>query len=85
MTQNELILKYLKEGNKITPFEALDKFQCMRLSSRIWDLKQLGHNIKSESYKTPSGKKVERYWMENILKNIEINIIEKNNNYCWNF
>ena len=44
-SQNKLILEYLEIGNKITPLEALNNFGCFRLSSRIFDLRQKGHNI----------------------------------------
>ena len=46
-TQNEAILASLKAGEKLTQFEALKYFGCMRLASRINDLKQAGHDIKS--------------------------------------
>lgn len=38
MSQEKQILKYLLEGNKITPLEALHKFGCFRLGARIWDI-----------------------------------------------
>ncbi len=44
-TQNEQILDYLKSGKSITPLEALEFFQCFRLSARIFDLRSDGHNI----------------------------------------
>ena len=46
-SQNDLIAEYLKQGNTITPLEALDKFKCLRLSGRIHDLKRLGLPIES--------------------------------------
>ena len=45
------ILKYLKDGNSITPLEALYKFGCMRLGARIYDLKQEGHVIRTQLVK----------------------------------
>ena len=50
-TQNQQILEYLEIGNKITPLEALDRFGCFRLSSRIFDLRQQGHKIITENKK----------------------------------
>ena len=44
-SQNLEILNYLKEGNPISPLEALEKFGSMRLGARIKDLRNLGHNI----------------------------------------
>ncbi|MCX8749050.1 hypothetical protein J3U75_06595 [Snodgrassella sp. B3088] len=45
------ILKYLKDGNSITPLEALYRFGCMRLGARIYDLKQEGHVIRTQLVK----------------------------------
>ena len=45
--QNDLILKALKKGSRITPIDALKRFGCFRLSARIADLRKSGHNIKT--------------------------------------
>ena len=45
MSQTKQILRYLQEGNTITPIEALNKFKCFRLGARIWDLRKKGYNI----------------------------------------
>mgnify|MGYP003634471506 CR=1 FL=1 len=44
-TQNQQILNYLKNGNSITSLEALQKFNCFRLSARIFNLREYGFNI----------------------------------------
>ena len=45
-SQCEMILKYLQTHKTgITPLQALDKFGCQRLSGRIYDLRDEGHNI----------------------------------------
>ena len=50
MTQNDMILDYLKRHSEgITPNDARDRFGCMRLSARIADLRGMGYNIKTES------------------------------------
>ena len=41
-TQCEKILKYIKENGSITQIDALREFGCMRLASRISDLKRQG-------------------------------------------
>ena len=47
--QVDLILKYLKTHKKgITPMIALEKFGCMRLSGRIFELRDMGYEISSE-------------------------------------
>lgn len=63
MIQTEAILKHLREIGPITPLEALDRYGCLRLGARIWDLKQGGYNIQSDFYELPNGKRVARYWL----------------------
>ena len=60
-SQNKLLLAHLKTGASITGIEALKLYGCFRLPSRIWDLKQAGHNIVGKFIKTPSGKRVMQY------------------------
>lgn len=44
MTQNEAILKHLRDGKKIDPMTALQLFGCWALSSRIAEIKgKSGH------------------------------------------
>lgn len=63
MTQNEAILSHLRNGNKITPIEALDKFGCFRLGARIHNLKQDGEEIKSRLV-VHGKKRFSEYWLE---------------------
>ena len=44
-TQCERILQYIEETGSITQLEALEQFGCMRLASRISDLKKMGYNV----------------------------------------
>lgn len=60
MTQTEAIFNHLKQGNSLTPLEALRLFNCLRLSGRIKDLRDLGHNIITENEKN-NGKVYARY------------------------
>lgn len=47
-SQNDLILKYLQTHKRgITPQKAYEKFGCLRLSGRIYDLKNRGYDISS--------------------------------------
>lgn len=48
MTQCEKILAHLREHGSINPLEAKDLYRCMRLASRISDLKRQGYPIISE-------------------------------------
>lgn len=47
-TQNEMILSHLRAFGSITPQEAMKEYGCMRLGARIWDLKRLGYDIRTE-------------------------------------
>jgi hypothetical protein len=47
-TQCEKILAHLRERGSINPLEAKDLYRCMRLASRISDLKRMGYPILSE-------------------------------------
>ena len=54
-TQNQLILKHLREGGAITQKEAArSPFYCMRLGARIYDLRQQGHKIQKDMIKRRS-------------------------------
>lgn len=44
-SQNNQILGYLQTGKTLSPLEALDLFKCMRLASRVNELRKVGHNI----------------------------------------
>ena len=61
MSQSAAILKYLKEGNSITPLEALEMFGCLRLGARIQDLEAEGYTIDSKMIDLPNGKRVAQY------------------------
>jgi hypothetical protein len=39
-TQNERILRHLRDGFQITPLSALRWYGCLRLGARIWDIKK---------------------------------------------
>ena len=60
-SQNTAILAHLKRGHRITPIEALNKFECFRLGARIFDLKAEGHRIEKEMVPTSTGKRVAEY------------------------
>lgn len=53
-SQNAMVLKYLKRGKKLTPYQALWKFDALRLGARIYDLRQLGHKIETTMIKSNS-------------------------------
>lgn len=67
-TQCERILDYIKDYGSITSLEAVKDLGCMRLASRICDLKKQGYNIttKTETGKNRYGEPMSysRYYME---------------------
>lgn len=71
MTQNKQILKYLKQGNTLTPKGAIQMFKCFRLSARIWDIRHQGERIDN------IGKKFAKYkWMRPQTKVSDLEMIE---------
>ena len=70
MSQSEEILHHLKLGHKLTALEALDRFKCFRLASRINDLKRQGHIIQAKAVKTATGKTISEYSMADHQTNL---------------
>jgi hypothetical protein len=59
-SQREAIARYLKTGKSITPLEALQKFGCLRLGARIWELKRQGATILKYMARVGRGKEAKR-------------------------
>lgn len=51
MTQCERILRHMEDYGCIDPMVAIQEYGCMRLASRIADLKGMGHEIIAERTK----------------------------------
>lgn len=47
MSQYERILQYIEDNGSITQLDALREFGCMRLASRINDLRRQGVHIRT--------------------------------------
>jgi hypothetical protein len=60
-TQANRILRYLKEGNRITALDALESFGCFRLAARIHELRREGWAIAERTVETASGKRIAEY------------------------
>ena len=68
-SQTAKILNYLLNGNTITPLEALDKFNCLRLGARIKDIeKRLGYPPERRRKKVTNREGKEVYVAEYWLK-----------------
>ena len=63
-SQNTKILAHLKNGGRVTSLSALEDFGCLRLSARIKELRDRGHNVQSETITLPNGKRVSQYFIE---------------------
>lgn len=63
-TQCNMIAEYLSNGYSITSLEALKMFGCMRLASRICDLRERGYDIATCKIKTETGKWVTEYTLK---------------------
>ena len=62
IAQTDRILKYLASGKGLTSLQALKMFGCMRLASRIYDIRQ--DEFKVESYMVKrNGKRFCKYFL----------------------
>jgi hypothetical protein len=61
MSQNKQIADYLNKGKKLTTLDALTKFGCFRLASRINDLRNEGMNIVTKTIKLENKKQIAQY------------------------
>lgn len=46
MNQREMILKWMTEYGSITPVDAMREFGCMRLASRISEIRKDGYDVR---------------------------------------
>jgi len=63
-TQRSRIISILKNGDTLTSLDALHRLGCMRLASRISELRKKGLPVKSRFIKTEGGKQVKEYWLD---------------------
>ena len=63
-SQEKQIIEYLQSGRSLTAYQALVKFGCFRLASRVHRLKTRdGYEIKSDWVTTPGEKQIKRYFI----------------------
>ena len=66
-TQCERLLEHLKLGLPLMAHKALYGYGCQRLAARMWDLRQVGHQIERRMVEVPTrdGRKarVAEYWL----------------------
>ena len=61
MSQNTRIKEWQNDGNTLTPLQALEKFGCFRLASRIHDLRQDGLDVQTNFIKHENGNRFAIY------------------------
>jgi len=66
MSQNDLILNALKRGEKITPIEALSRFGCFRLASRVCDIRAMGYDVRKSIIKATNNKSFAQYYLPQL-------------------
>ena len=70
MTQCDRIVKYMQDFGSISSWEAMRDIGCMRLASRIHDLRKMGIGIEKEMVTTKNrygeSKTYARYRLEDI-------------------
>ena len=49
MTQKELVLRHLQDFGSITSMDAFNDYGITRLSAVIFDLREMGHKIKTNN------------------------------------
>ena len=53
-TQCERLFAHLKLGLPLTAHKALYGYGCQRLAARMWDLRQMGHQIERTMVQVPT-------------------------------
>lgn len=66
LTQNYQVYNHLRKGRSITSLTAFSEFGILRLSARIYDLREQGHRIESRWIQV-NQKRVKQYWLDNNI------------------
>lgn len=61
-TQEKMVLTALKDGWRLTPLVAWQRFGCFRLGARIYDLRRKGYTIQVDRALGPKPYAI--YWMK---------------------
>lgn len=52
LTQCDRIIQFIEETGSITQMDALEQFGCMRLASRMCDIKKMGYAVEKKMEKS---------------------------------
>ena len=63
MTQNEAVLNHLMTGRSISPLEALGLYGVFRLAARVFELKDMGVDIRKVTKVDINGKQYAEYYV----------------------
>lgn len=64
MTQHDIVMNHIKSNGSISPFEAILDHGITRLAARIHELKEMGHDFRTEMRTNPTtGKRYARYYL----------------------
>jgi hypothetical protein len=72
MTQIEYIVAALKRGEKLTFLKALNEFGCANLKGRIWDIKQMGLDVRKNMIEVGDNKHVAEYYLANAGEQLRL-------------
>jgi hypothetical protein len=72
LSQNELVLKHLQEVGSLTSLEAIQKYGITRISARVYDLRERGHDVQTELIQVPNRRgKIVRAGLYYLDKGVE--------------
>lgn len=60
-SQTKQILGHLRAGHAITPLDALNRFRCFRLASRINEIRRAGIDVETSILKSEDGARYAEY------------------------
>ena len=63
MTQNEAVLNHLMTGRSLSPLEALGLYGVFRLAARVFQLKDMGVDIRKVTKVDINGKQYAEYYV----------------------
>lgn len=64
-TQNAQILRHMETIGEITPLEALNYCNCLRLAARIYEIKNSGVEVEDRWITSDNGKRYKAYFLRN--------------------
>ncbi|UFS66957.1 helix-turn-helix domain-containing protein [Paracoccus denitrificans] len=62
-TMTALVLDHLKRGKSITAVEAAALWRCRSLTKRIHEIREMGHDVRSEWAVDTTGQRYVRYFL----------------------